>query len=134
MSGDGKVDEAAALPPADPGDELAERRTKSQPKGEAKGLSAVDEIRAFALELVSAWEVRFSALEARVRDLERANEFSGWVSRQKAAAITGFSKVTIDRLIRKGRLRAGGLRRDRIRRSDLGRLLAETGLRKKGQV
>jgi excisionase family DNA binding protein len=47
------------------------------------------------------------------------------LARQDAAKLTGYSVKTISRWVRSGKLRTFGLRGDRVKRSDLERLMAE---------
>lgn len=55
---------------------------------------------------------------------------SGWVNRKRAKEITGWSLRTIGRRIADGELAASGPRRDRIKRSDIDRMMAH----RKGRI
>ena len=62
----------------------------------------------------------------RLPALAAAEAPSAYVTRGQAAAITGYSLRTIARLIGRGELKACGPRRDRIKRFELDRMMAES--------
>lgn len=69
--------------------------------------------------------------EVRLSEARRPHRAAGpdavapeYLSRQQAAAVTGYSLRTITRLIDKGKLRACGPRRDRITRFEIERMMS----------